>query len=364
MNDNEKAILSVLHSIAGIGNRSLWKIKEEFKSFEYFYKLSDKEIFNYSLSDKVKNEIVYMRKKINPLEELDKIKSRNIDILVFDDSLYPSQLRNIYNSPYLLYYRGDINLLNNPSIAVVGSRTPSHYGKQLSEQFSIQLCQKNLNVVSGMARGIDSIVHKSVLEHGGKTIAVLGSGLEQIYPPENKRLFYEIAEKGLVLSEFNINMKPEARNFPMRNRIISGLSLGVLVIEAKEKSGALITADFALEQGRDVFAIPGPITSPTSAGTNSLIKQGAKLVSSIEDILEEYEHIMPQNIQVLEQEELLLLDNDENLVIQCIGYELMHFDEIIEKTAKDIGKLSAILLQLEIKGIIQVEAGNYYQRSK
>ena len=211
-----------------------------------------------------------------------------------------------------------------------------------------------------MARGIDSEAHRGALE-AGKTIAILGSGLNVIYPPENRKLFEEIMASGLVISEFPLYTHPEPLNFPLRNRIISGLGRGVVVVEAKEKSGALITADFALEQGRDVFAVPGPINSKTSAGPNNLIKQGAILVTGIEDILEEYYDIN-YTPETLQQNRLLLLDDNEKLILKKLAHESLHFDELIQNCGLEIGTLSTALFKLEIEGIIKSLPGNYYVR--
>lgn len=201
---------------------------------------------------------------------------------------YPQKLNKIYAPPAKLHLLGDASILNKPSIAIIGCRDASEYGKKMAFMFAYKLAKKGIVIVSGLARGIDIYSHLGAVKAGGKTIAVLGSGLGNIYPAENKKYCKEIIKTGgAIITEYEYNKKPQKMNFPARNRIISGLSEGVLVVEAKQKSGTLITVDYALEQGREVFAIPGPITEQNSYGTNELIKEGAKLVTNIEDILEE-----------------------------------------------------------------------------
>mgnify|MGYP003300428085 CR=1 FL=1 len=216
-----------------------------------------------------------------------------IEEILIQSEEYPKQLKNIYDPPVKLYVLGNKQLLSQKGIAIVGTRKASEYGKKVALQFSKDLSQKGINIISGLALGIDTYAHLGTLQQNsiGKTIAVLGSGLDNLYPKQNIELAKKIIKSGgCLISEYPIGTKPERQNFPQRNRIISGLSKGVLVVEANEKSGALITTDFALEQGRDVFAVPGSVFSHISVGTNNLIKQGAKLVSKCEEILEEMEN--------------------------------------------------------------------------
>lgn len=221
---------------------------------------------------------------------IERMENMKIEVVTCDDTYYPTNLKQIYDFPICLYYKGNINLLNNTvKIAIVGSREYSDYGKIVAENFAYKLSKENITIVSGGARGIDSFSHWGAIKAGEKTIAVLGNGLNYIYPPENKQLQENIIKNnGLLVSEYIIGTKPSKYTFPKRNRIISGISDGVLIIEAKQKSGALITADFALEQGKNIYAIPGNINKINSIGTNELIKQGAKIVTNIKDILEDY----------------------------------------------------------------------------
>ena len=207
---------------------------------------------------------------------------------------YPEALKNIFNPPEVLYINGEILEADNNAVAIVGTRTPTSYGLEQSEKIAYELAKRGLTIVSGMARGIDSVAHKGAMRAGGRTIAVLGSGHNNIYPPENKGLYNDIVERGAVITELPDYIGPRPWNFPKRNRIISGMTLGVVVVEARVKSGSLITANFALEQGREVFAIPGTVSSTRSSGTNALIKEGAKLVSNVEDILDELSCIIKE----------------------------------------------------------------------
>ncbi|HBK53488.1 MAG TPA: DNA-protecting protein DprA, partial [Syntrophomonas wolfei] len=280
----EKAALCFLHAIKGIGSRSLWKIKDSFGSFENCLK-SDSSRLYALLNSEIAQAIISQRQHSSILFYLERLENEGINPVSFEESSYPSSLGNIYNPPMLLYFQGNMDCIEKICLAVVGSRAASDYGRTTARKLVHQLAARGISVVSGMARGIDTEAHRGALDAGGKTIAVLGSGLNIIYPRSNKRLFHEIIEQGVVISEFPLDTNPEPGNFPMRNRIISGISRGVVVVEARAKSGALITADYALEQGRDVFAVPGPINRESSMGANNLIKQGAKLITGVEDII-------------------------------------------------------------------------------
>lgn len=361
MNNHEKRALCALHSVKGIGNRTLWHIKSAFGSFEKCLEADSDQMKAINLSPEVIKEILYLKHNPEQLKEWERIQQKGIQVICFEDSDYPVLLRSISNPPYVLYVIGDISLTENLCVAVVGSRIATAYGKMASRKFGLELVQNNITVVSGMARGIDTEAQLGALEGNGHTIAVLGSGLDVVYPRENIRIFKQICETGLAVSEYPLRTPPDAGNFPARNRIISGLSRGVMVIEAMEKSGALITVDFALEQGRDVFAVPGPINSKNSAGTNNLIKQGAKIITSVEDVLEEYfVYNNESEFKEVKQQKLLLLDKKEEMIVECIESQSKHFDSILEETGLEIGTLSTLLLKLEFEGIIKSLPGNSY----
>jgi DNA processing protein len=222
----------------------------------------------------------------------------NLKIIKLNDDLYPKKLKQIQNPPLQLYILGDYKILNQFSLAIIGCRNFSEYGKKMAKELSFKLSKRGINIISGMAKGIDSFAHISSIVAGGKTVAVLGGGFNNIYPRENIELMKEIIKTGgAVVTEYSPNIKPIGTNFPLRNRIISGLSDGVIVIEARKKSGTMITVDYALEQGKEIFALPGNINNPTSQGTNNMIREGAKIITSVEDILEEYRNLKESHLR-------------------------------------------------------------------
>lgn len=276
--------------IEGISYREKYTLICKYGSPEKLWRLVKTDlIWKEDLKEKTRKQLVDKKYTENLKSYVQYMEKYEIGILTIWDNRYPQKLKTIYDPPVVLYYQGDISILNHVSIAMVGCRDCSNYGMELAKKFSRLLSEHKINIISGLAKGIDAYSHVGCLKGNAKTIAVIGNGLDHIYPNENKQLASCILKnKGLLLSEYIIGTKPLKRNFPARNRIISGISDGVLVIEAKKKSGTLITVDFALEQGKNVYAIPGNITSEKSIGTNELIKQGAKLVTRIEDVLEDY----------------------------------------------------------------------------
>jgi len=305
---------------------------------------------------KVSEEFFKTRKKLNIKEYDEELSSMGIEYITIEDIQYPSLLKQIHDPPFILFYKGFLKK-HTLNIAIVGSRVCSNYGKEVTKYLSGKLAEKDINVVSGMARGIDSHAHLGTLAAGGYTTAVLGSGLDIIYPPENKGMFNRIIQNGLVISEFPPGMPPEAANFPARNRIISGLSQGVIVVEAAIKSGSLITVDFALEQGRDVFTVPGNITSKNSKGTNNLIKQGAKIVTDIDSILEEYAGSWNINdISSLHRRKIDLSDKEE-LILNLIDNSSVEIEFLCVKTGLKPEELNGLLTLLEVKGLINQVCG-------
>lgn len=282
-----------LNRINGLGIRKKQKLLQKYHNPQNIWNLSFEELINIEgIEESLAKEITNESYKKGLEEEIAKMKHEKIFVISIYDDIYPKKLKKLYDAPILLYAKGNIELLKNLSIAIIGCREYSEYGKNMAMYFSYQLAKKGITVISGLAKGIDSFAHMSSLNTKGNTIAVVGNGLDIIYPKENINLQNKIIKQGgLILSEYPLGVKPDKYTFPARNRIISGLSDGVLVIEAKEKSGTLITVDFALEQGKNVFSIPGNITSKNTVGTNRLIKEGAKCVIGIEDILEEYKNI-------------------------------------------------------------------------
>ncbi len=292
-----------------------------------------------------------------------------------DDKEYPSNLRNIYDPPKVLYVKGGFDERDSIAVAIVGSRRASLYGLEMAETFGYEFASRGITVVSGMAIGIDSAAHRGALKAKGRTIAVMGSGHGNIYPPQNKELYEKIALTGAVVTEHEENVEPLPYNFPRRNRIISGLSLGVVVVEAARNSGALITANFAAEQGRTVFAVPGKVSSHTSAGTNELIKDGAALVQSVDDVIEELsiKEIKSLNGEILNEAEGKIarmtkayiynsLTDDEKKVLNALSDEPAYIDDITGSAGIDIGRASKALLALELKSLIKEVPGKQFIR--
>jgi DNA processing protein len=303
-------------------------------------------------------------KEVKREEEL--IAKYQVDVITMKDRRYPQNLLNTNDPPPLLYIRGEILKKDDLAVALVGSRMAGEYGKMATEKISYDLAARGVTVVSGMARGIDSAAHRGAIKACGRTIAVLGCGIDTIYPPENKDLFAEIVDHGAVISEFPISTPPLPVNFPKRNRIISGLSLGVVVVEAGTKSGSLITARLALEQGRDVFAVPGSIDSLRSKGTHHLIKQGAKLVEGADDILAEVlpQWEQPQRIQEERKEREKELDGAARTVLDLLSLNPLHIDDLISRSNMRSCEIAALLLDLELKGWLRQLPGKMFVKVK
>jgi DNA processing protein len=286
------------------------------------------------------------------------VAKSGVKIVDFLSEEYPKVLLEISDAPPFLYVRGELRS-SEQAVAVVGSRRASTYGMITTERIATELAEQGITVVSGMARGIDTAAHRGALKGGGRTIGVLGCGIDVVYPPENRKMFDAVVERGALVSEFPMGTSPLAENFPRRNRIISGLSRGVLVVEAMQQSGSLITAQFALEQGREVFAIPGNINSGASKGTNQLIKQGAKLVESVQDILDE---LLPGKSAgaTTAPAPSFSLTPQEAGIFALLAEGALHIDDVIVKSELTVGDVSAILLRLELKGAIMQLPGKHF----
>ncbi len=354
-----------LKQIAGIGNVLYKRLIETFKTPEAVFSADKKRLLSVEGISEDVIKAIHDFKDFNEVDrELEAIAKEGIRLLPLTDPDYPPLLLAIYDPPPLLYVKGDIGVLDTYPIAVVGTRKNTPYGRSVAEKISRGLAERGVTIVSGFARGIDGIAHRAAIAAGGKTIAVMGSGIDQIYPPEHRRLFIEITQNGAILSEFPMGTGPEAHHFPQRNRIISGLSLGCVVVEAAKGSGSLITARLALEQGREVFAVPGPIFSETSAGPHQLIGSGAKLTTSVDDILEEIQP--PQEISPTKTATLTLegptLEGDEAILYQMLSWEPKHIDQVIEEGHWPAATVSGILLSLELKGRVRQLPGQFFVR--
>jgi DNA processing protein len=286
------------------------------------------------------------------------IEAAKAQVLTWEDEGYPRNLRDIPQAPPVLYMLGSLTPADEWSVAMVGTRSASTYGREAARDLAAGLAANGVTVVSGMARGIDEIAHRAALEAGGRTVAVLGSGVDVIYPAEHKGLAQAIAQAGAVVSDYPMGTQPESANFPPRNRIISGLSKGVVVVEAGEVSGALITTDFAAEQGRDVFAVPGSILSRASKGTNRLIQQGAKLVTGVGDVLEELNLAMVNEQRAARA--VLPADATEAKLLACLSAEPAHIDDIGAQAGLPISQVSGALALMELKGMVRQLGGMSY----
>lgn len=296
--------------------------------------------------------------------QLSRLEKSDAKIVTFWDNDYPENLKKIYDPPVMLFVRGSLSSVDKYSVAIVGTRTPTIYGKHVTEKFTAELAQRGIVIISGLARGIDTIAHATAVRSGGKTIAVLGSGVDIIYPSENRRLSEQILVSGAIVSEYYMGSKPDAVNFPRRNRIISGISIGTILIETDENGGAMITAGTALDQNREVFALPGNIFEKKSRGTNKLIKEGrAKLVQDISDVLDELSYklrpILKEKPKELPRVQLSIF---EQRIFDFLTDDPLHIDVLAEKCAMATSDLLVHLLSLELKGVVKQLPGKYFTK--
>lgn len=376
---NDFKYLYYLTQVDGLGPVRIKRLLDVFKKAENILKAETKMIEEVNgFSKKTVQSIFNIWKHENELKNnydilCEKSEKMNISVLQYTDDLYPELLRNIYDPPLILYYKGkyeqdDFENLNN-SLAIVGTRKPTDYGKKMAEKFASELSSVGISIVSGFARGIDTIAHRSVLENQnlGKTYAVFGNGVDVIYPPENKKLYDGLISVSCAFSEYQVSEKPDAVNFPSRNRIISGMTNGVIIIESGTEGGALITAHFALDQSREVFAVPGYVTSKLSSGTNYLIKKSfAKLVENIDDVLEEVSHKIKSNKDNASRQQKdiskISLSENERIIYENVSKSPtpLHIDDISEKTELNISDCLVNLLNLEFKGLVKQLPGKIF----
>ncbi len=348
--------------IPGVGPSRVRRLLAHFGATEAAWHASAASLASAGIDQKAVEQIVARRRQIDLDRELDRVERAGITLVTLDDSTYPSLLRHVSDGPPLIYVRGTLRPEDELALAVVGTRRASVYGKSVCEQLVGEVAGRGVTIVSGLARGIDAVAHRTALHVGGRTIAVVGCGLDVAYPPEHAGLAREIAANGAVVSDYPLGTTPDAGNFPARNRIISGMSRAVLVVEAGETSGALITSNFALEQGRDVLAVPGSILAAGCLGTNRLIQQGAKLVQHVDDILEEL------NVaSVGEQLAFRAIAPDdpiERSVLDVLTGEPVHVDEIVRQLAVPVNGVSGALAMLELKGLARHVGSMQYVRCR
>lgn len=358
-----------LSSVKGVGSVIFKRLLGRFGSPEEVFRAHRGELLEVDgAKTAVVDSIVSFNGWDDAKRELDRAVGMGLGIVVSSDDAYPANLREIHDPPPLLYVRGRLIPEDKVSLAIVGSRMATNHGRALTRRIATELASRGLTIISGGARGIDTEAHRGALAGKGRTVSVLGCGMDVVYPPENRELYSLIAESGAVVTEFPLGTQPEPINFPRRNRIISGMSMGVLVMEAAGDSGSLITASYSLEQGREVYAVPGNVSEPTSRGTNSLIKRGARLVEGSNDILADMFPNMKQYLRELsggleaETPAPLNLEPDEDALYSHIGLEPEHIDEIVSRSGITSSRALTLLLNMELKGAVRQVAGMRFLR--
>jgi DNA processing protein len=344
--------------VKGIGAVRLQALRDHFGDLEVAWQAPIDALKAAGLNPRLAERVIQIRDSVDLNQIMDRMETRGIHVLTWEDDLYPKRLKDIDQPPPVLYLRGVLSSEDAWAVAVVGTRRISAYGRQVAEELASSLAHNGVTVVSGLARGVDAVAHQAALNAGGRTIAVLGCGVDRIYPPEHTQLAEKIIASGAMLSDYAPGTPPDAANFPPRNRIISGLSMATVVVEAGETSGALITAQFAIDQGREVFAVPGSILAPQSKGTNRLIAQGAHPMLSARDLLDTL-----NLTRVTEQSQvrrILPEDGIEASLLKVMSHEPLHMDEIRNQTGLPIERVSATLVMMELKGLVRQVGGSNY----
>jgi len=344
--------------VRGIGAVRLQTLIQHFGSAEAAWHATPPELRAAGLSARLAERVAEARACVDLDKLWEQIAAQGIRILTWEDELYPPRLKEIEQPPPVLYVRGELLPEDHFAVAVVGTRKATAYGRQVTEELAAFLAAQGVTIVSGLARGVDAIAHSAALKAGGRTLAVLGCGVDRIYPPENRALAQQILERGALLSDYPPGTAPESSNFPPRNRIISGLAMAVVVVEAGETSGALLTAEFAAEQGREVFAVPGSILAPQSKGTNRLIQNGALPLLSPQDVLQALNLTRLGEQQAARK--ILPSDEVEARLMNVLSDEPLHVDEIRHRSGLPIEKVSAVLVMMELKGMVRQVGGMHY----
>jgi DNA processing protein len=362
VNHNELTALLQLLSVPGIGPARVRALVGRFRSTAAALAAPVAALCQVEGIDRTLAENIHRADNLamarQQIEQAEKCGCR---LLTFWEAEFPALLKKIYDPPALLFVKGELRAEDDSAVAIVGTRAPTEYGKLATERLTAALAARRMTIVSGLARGVDTVAHQTALQSGGRTLAVLGSGLDYIYPPENHRLAQEIAQHGALISEYFFGAKPDAVNFPRRNRIISGLAFGVLIVEAGEESGALITAHIALDQGREVFAVPGSIFSPKSLGPHRLIQEGAKLIMTVEDMLSE----LPPQLDMFDKLQTapppaVALTENEQKVLAALSHEPVHIDLLARQSNLPSSQLLSILLDLEFKNLVKQMPGKFF----
>lgn len=355
---DDKKYWVAFNLIRGIGAVRIQALLSHFGSLESAWRADAADLREAGLSPKLVDRVQEARRGVDLDEIVEGIARQGIKILIWTDALYPPRLKEIEQPPPVLYMRGDYLPDDLFAVAVVGTRRVTAYGRQITEEIAGYLASHGITVVSGLARGVDALAHQTALKSGGRSIAVLGCGVDRIYPPEHRALAAQIVESGAIFSDYAVGTPPDAINFPPRNRIISGLSLAVVVTEAGETSGALITANFAAEQGREVFAVPGSILATQSKGTNRLIQTGALPLLAMDDLMQALDIHRVGEKQMARK--ILPADEVEARLYKLLGAEPLHVDEIRNQSGLPIEKVSATLALMELKGFVRQVGGMNY----
>ncbi len=348
-------------TVKGIGAVRFRRLLSYFGSLSQAWEAPRAELLAAGLTEKLADAVLLQRHGLDPEAILPALSRKSIQVLTWEDEIYPSYLKEIDQPPPVLYYRGTILPQDDLAVAIVGTRNVTAYGKQLTKDTATYLCANGITLVSGLARGVDAIAHQTAVEQGGRTLAVLGSGVDVIYPPEHRALAESIITHGALISDYPPGTQPDGVNFPPRNRIISGLSRGTVVIEAGEKSGALITARFSIDQGREVFAAPGSVLSPMSRGTNNLLAAGAVPLTSPTVILK---HLNIAQTRPNQEQAKPALDLEEARILRALGNDTLHIDDLCSKLGTGVEKLTAQLTMMELKGLVVRARGMEYCASK
>ncbi len=344
--------------VRGIGPLRLRALLDTYGSIERAWHASTEQLRSIGVDSRSIQNLLKARAEVDLDRELERIRAAGVQVLTWESADYPRLLLETNAPPPVLYVKGELTEDDAWAVAVVGTRRASTYGREVTRRLAGALARNGITIVSGLARGIDGVAHHAALEAGGRTIAVFGCGIDHVYPPEHRQLASQITAHGALVSDYPLGTRPEGRNFPPRNRIISGLSLGVLVTNAGKSSGALITADFGAEQGRDVFAVPGSILTQGSIGTNRLIQDGAKLVTKAEDVLEELNLTMVA--EQTEARQVLPGDRVEAALLEHISAEPTHVDELQQQSGLPISQVTSTLAMMELKGMVRQVGGMKY----
>lgn len=357
---SEREYLLLLTSFIPFGPVRIKLLLSYFGSARRIWKADAKKLLQLGLGKEKALQFFEYRKNFKEKEYFNRLKKFSINFLTLNDKDYPENLKQLSNAPDVLYIKGKLKSADVNAVAIVGSRKMTAYGKEVTERFSSELASIGITIISGLARGIDTVSHQSALMANGRTIAVLGCGLDMVYPPENFKLAKEIERNGALISEYPLGYPAKPINFASRNRIISGLSKAVLVVEGAVKSGTLLTASHAAEQGRTVFAIPGQITSPLSGAPLFLLKNGARIATEVNDILEEME--LEVKVDKEKMEKIMPANLEEEKILAILENESLHLDELARISSLEVGNLSARLTMMELKGLVKNMGGGIYKK--